>query len=236
MNYGQLMGHAFFASSNQQAKAGCETRPFMPNGSRRGKYLKAGSRPPTIKIKPLAESSGELPAAVATVFNLPLVDGTEFGVPEKLYAEYVEAYPAVNVMEQLGAMRAWIISNPKNRKTRSGITKFMNGWLCKAQNQAPRDAGQVINGNTSNRTQQRTNGNLVALAQARESRSTSPAALGMNPDQGDWDDAAQVAYVRRKQAAGEKVGPTMAEYADRWERSQKLHQTIQAQIESRASV
>jgi hypothetical protein len=159
----------------------------------------------------LASSSDELPAAV---FHLPLVDGTEFGLPEKLYVEYCKSYPAVDVMEQLGAMRAWLLSNSKNRKTRDGITRFINNWLKKAQNRAPRDAG--ANGNTVNR--------------AQSPQSTSPAALGFNPETAAHDDAAQVAWIRRKQAAGGEVGQVLVDFADRWEQSQK------SQIDSGAAV
>ncbi len=90
--------------------------------------------------KTLASSSDEQVAGV--VFELPLKDGSSYGVPQDLYAEYCKSYPAnVNVMEQLGAMRAWLLSNPGKRKTRAGIKAFINGWLKREQdnpNDAPR--------------------------------------------------------------------------------------------------
>ena len=97
----------------------------------------------------------------------------------------------------------------------------------------PKDSS---NGTTANRAQQRTNGNLQALAAARASRATSQAALGMNPDQGHWDDEAEVADIRRRQAAGEQVSPTMAAYADRWERGQEFKQAMEKQIEGNIRV
>ena len=54
-----------------------------------------------------------------------------------LYADidgWQELYPAVDVMQQLRAMRGWIDANPQNRKTRAGIRRFVNGWLSKEQN------------------------------------------------------------------------------------------------------
>jgi len=73
-----------------------------------------------------------------TVFELPLVDGTEYGVPQKLYGEYVKAYPGVTVMAQLSKMRTWLLSNPTRRKTRKGITRAINSWLSRAQDSSGR--------------------------------------------------------------------------------------------------
>jgi hypothetical protein len=75
----------------------------------------------------LASSSHEQPADA--VFNLPLEDGSQYGLPKTLYETYVETYKAIDVMEQLTLMRAWLISNPGRRKTRAGIKDFINGWL-----------------------------------------------------------------------------------------------------------
>ena len=97
---------------------------------------------------------------------------------------------------------------------------------------------EASNGTTVNRAQQRTNGNLAALAAATASlhvRSTSPAALGLNPETAAHDDAAQVAWIRRKQDAGEKVGQVLADYADRWERGRQLAQ-LAIETESRAAL
>lgn len=47
-------------------------------------------------------------------------------------------YPAVDVEQELRNMFAWCNKNRKNRKTRSGIGKFINGWLAREQNKAPR--------------------------------------------------------------------------------------------------
>ena len=74
-----------------------------------------------------ASSSDEQPAGV--VFNLPLKDGSEYGVPKTLCETYVETYKAIDVMEQFAMMRAWLVSNPGRQKTRAGIKTFINGWL-----------------------------------------------------------------------------------------------------------
>ncbi len=71
------------------------------------------------------------------VFDLPLADKSVYGVPEYLFNEYKIAYPGVIVMSEFSKMRTWLISNPRNMKTRSGMPKFMNSWLSRAQNSAP---------------------------------------------------------------------------------------------------
>ena len=71
----------------------------------------------------------ELPAA-----ELPLNDNTAYCVTREEADEYARLYPAVDVMQELRNMRGWCLSNPQKRKTRSGIKKFINGWLSRAQN------------------------------------------------------------------------------------------------------
>jgi hypothetical protein len=69
---------------------------------------------------------------------IPLADGTEYPVPVSLACEYAAAYPGVNVMGEFGKARAWCLSNPRQRKTKSGIRRFLNGWMDRAQNNASR--------------------------------------------------------------------------------------------------
>lgn len=49
-------------------------------------------------------------------------------------ANWQELYPGVDVMQQLRNMRGWLDSNPQRRKTKTGIKKFITGWLAKEQN------------------------------------------------------------------------------------------------------
>lgn len=68
---------------------------------------------------------------------LILNDGSEWQPTAKQYDEYVRLYPKVNVKRSFADMRAWCLSNPKKRKTKSGITRFVNAWLCKEQDKGP---------------------------------------------------------------------------------------------------
>lgn len=89
---------------------------------------------------------------------LPLINGTEWLVPAALCLGWADAYPAVNVLNELLKMRAWLDANPKNRKTASGIRRFVVNWLAREQNSA-RPEREKNNGYI-NRGQQRTNSNL----------------------------------------------------------------------------
>lgn len=72
-------------------------------------------------------------AASPAVIALPLNDGAEFPVTEDMFSEFSGLYPAVDVMQELRNMRGWLLNNPKNRKTRSGIRRFINSWLSREQ-------------------------------------------------------------------------------------------------------
>lgn len=84
--------------------------------------------------------------------HLPLNDGTMFGVTEDYVDEMKSLYPAVDVDQELRSMLGWLNSNPKNRKTKSGIKRFMNGWLAREQNKAPRERNnqQAVRKNSFN--------------------------------------------------------------------------------------
>lgn len=71
-----------------------------------------------------------------TVVCLPLNDGTEFPVTDGMVSEFSSLYPAVDVEQALRNMRGWLLNNPKNRKTASGIRRFMNSWLSREQDRA----------------------------------------------------------------------------------------------------
>lgn len=87
------------------------------------------------------------------VITLQLNTGEEYPVMQKILNEYQESYPAIDVMQELRGMKAWLISNPKLRKTKSGIKRFMNNWLSKSQNSATRYSssvqGQKVSGGNS---------------------------------------------------------------------------------------
>ena len=85
---------------------------------------------------PETEPEAQKPAVV----ELPLDDNTAYGVTQAELDEYAALYPAVDVAQELCNMRGWCLSNPRKRKTRSGVKHFISSWLARVQKQ---------NGNTA---------------------------------------------------------------------------------------
>jgi hypothetical protein len=46
---------------------------------------------------------------------------------------YQALYAAIDVDQELKKMAGWILANPKKRKTKQGIKRFVNSWLSRAQ-------------------------------------------------------------------------------------------------------
>lgn len=67
------------------------------------------------------------------IAEIPLIDGTEYPITAAILTEFEKAYPNVDVVAQLRAIRAWCISNPTKRKTKNGVMRFINSWLGKEQ-------------------------------------------------------------------------------------------------------
>lgn len=47
--------------------------------------------------------------------------------------QWQKTYPAVDVHAELSKMESWLDANPKKRKTKAGIKRFINSWLSRAQ-------------------------------------------------------------------------------------------------------
>lgn len=85
-------------------------------------------------------------AEIISVISLPLNDGSEFPVCQDMISEFSCLYPAVDVMQELRNMRGWLLNNPKNRKTRSGIRRFINSWLSREQDKPKARQQQYTHG------------------------------------------------------------------------------------------
>ena len=70
----------------------------------------------------------------APVESFPLNTGEEFRISERQYEEFCRLYPGVNVSQEFARIRAWCLSNPSKRKTKSGAMRFVNNWLSRVQN------------------------------------------------------------------------------------------------------
>ena len=97
--------------------------------------LRPESNPNPIQSESNPKKVGAEPQAASTppVIFLPLNDGTEYPVPQEQCHEWAGLYPAVDVIQQLRQMRAWLIANPRKKKTKSGINRFIVTWLSKEQ-------------------------------------------------------------------------------------------------------
>lgn len=69
---------------------------------------------------------------------LPLVDKSEYDVPTSKIERWREAYPAVDVEQELQRMIAWLEANPTRKRTRTGIERFIVSWLGRSQDRGGR--------------------------------------------------------------------------------------------------
>jgi hypothetical protein len=91
---------------------------------------------------PVASTASAAPAILGKLLGtLPLNDGTDWEVYSTFADELQPLYPAVDVRQELRAMKGWLIGNPDNRKTKKGIKRFITTWLGKEQNKARPNGG-----------------------------------------------------------------------------------------------
>lgn len=62
--------------------------------------------------------------------------GSFENLPEIQVESWKTAYPAIDVDREIKRAAAWLLANKKNRK--SNVTRFLNNWLSRAQDSAPR--------------------------------------------------------------------------------------------------
>lgn len=85
---------------------------------------------------------------------LPLNDKTTYNVPLSKIEIWTAAYPAVDVKQELLKMIAWLESNPVRRKTRRGITRFIDTWLSREQDKGGRHRQQSGSHDTADQRNQ----------------------------------------------------------------------------------
>lgn len=90
------------------------------------------------------------PQNASAVLTMPLVDGSDFDIREQDIEEWQDAFPNVDVVQQLKAMRLWCKDNPERKKTRKGVRRFITSWLDREQN---RGGVRTQQGHTSTQKQ-----------------------------------------------------------------------------------
>lgn len=128
-------------SPNQEQEQGQEQHQEQEQGQ----HQNAGGNPPgaTAAGKALAaQKSAAKPKKPENPINNPagpvmvsltLNDGTDYHVQKSQIDEWQTLFPKVDVLQEVKEMRSWLLSNQKERKTRNGILRFINGWLSKEQ-------------------------------------------------------------------------------------------------------
>lgn len=111
-------------SADKKAENACR------NDTSKGKESKAKER----KENNTDICSEQQAASEPPVITLLLNTGGEYPITQKDINEWMELYPAVDVMQELRAMKGWCKDNPRKRKTAGGIRRFVNSWLAKEQN------------------------------------------------------------------------------------------------------
>lgn len=60
------------------------------------------------------------------------VDG-DYTLPPALHSDFCAAFGATFTERELTLARLWVETNPAKRKTRRGMGRFLNAWMCRAQ-------------------------------------------------------------------------------------------------------
>lgn len=77
------------------------------------------------------QASDETSYQGAREFTMLIKDG-EYVVTEKTIREFEKLYPDLDVVQELRKIKAWCINNPSRRKTKRGMSRFINGWMNRA--------------------------------------------------------------------------------------------------------
>lgn len=56
-----------------------------------------------------------------------------YSLPPNLYSDFCAAFGVTMVEQQLTLARLWCETNPQKRKTRRGMGRFLNAWMCRSQ-------------------------------------------------------------------------------------------------------
>lgn len=109
------------------------------SGRKQSKVKESKVQESTVK-----EISSELETSPRSevLYQLILIDKSFHLVYSEDVEKYRKLYPAVNIDQEFRKMIGWLDSHPQNRKTPRGIGKFINGWLCRAQDSARPAAAQ----------------------------------------------------------------------------------------------
>jgi hypothetical protein len=134
----------------------------------------------------LASTALAVPAARGLLRGtLPLTGKRTYEVRDDDFARDGPLYPGIDLGQEYRAMKAWLLANPNHQKTPSGIRRFMNNWLSKAQDKAKSGGGN------GNRNYSKTGGNVTAaegafaILDAREANRADADGMLLSSGSGD---------------------------------------------------
>lgn len=81
------------------------------------------------------EEGGEGEGGEENLEQFKCSDGSIYRIQPNMYADFCSAFGKAVVDREFVLARLWLEANPMKRKTRRGVTRFLNAWLCRAQNE-----------------------------------------------------------------------------------------------------
>jgi hypothetical protein len=78
------------------------------------------------------EEGGEGEGGEENLEQFKCTDGL-YSMPPNLYSDFCSAFGQTTVDLELMKARLWMDCNPTKRKTRRGMSRYLNAWLCRAQ-------------------------------------------------------------------------------------------------------
>ena len=109
------------------------------NGTREEKRREENTTPNGVVANP--PQAGE----VIMVFPCTGKGPAEWPLTDVKIAEWQGSYPGLDVSGECRKARQWCIDNSTRQKTFSGMLKFLNSWLTRAQNDWRQHGGQTSN-------------------------------------------------------------------------------------------
>ena len=94
----------------------------------------------TVPVVEVAPNKPNKPKVESPVYiNIQTIrfetEGEEVGITVAQVEDWEKVYQGVNVRYMLGRIQSWSKNNPKKRKTKAGMNKFIDAWLARTQNE-----------------------------------------------------------------------------------------------------
>ena len=159
-----------------------------PTGSREEKSRKdeIGNKKTKAVCSETSEADAAEPENPLVMFPVVGPEGSpkEWPLFESKVREYSDAYPGVDVLAEAKKARQWCVDNDTKRKTFKGMSKFLNSWMRRAQDDAGKRSGTYRAGNLFDQPQNSFQRNIARERQQLETLAAwaSDEAVGFEGD------------------------------------------------------